>query len=62
METKECAHYWIQNSGEGGEPEFRPNRQFANAPVMHARCSICHDRTWFTEAQWNAIPATNPPA
>lgn len=57
-----CDHYWIPNSGQGGEPEFRPNRQMSREPLMHVMCSRCKCRTWFTEKQWNAIPATLPPA
>jgi hypothetical protein len=56
-----CAHYWIQNSGRGGEPEFRPNRQMSPYPTMHVACSKCGTRTWFTEKQWLALPATIPP-
>lgn len=57
----DCAHYWIPNGGRGGEPEFRPNRQMSAFPLMHVKCSLCGDRTWFTEAQWQAIPATAGP-
>lgn len=58
---KACAHYWIPNSGQGGEPVFKPNRMMSPEPTMHAMCSLCKTRTWFTEKQWNAIPATLPP-
>jgi hypothetical protein len=51
-----CVHYWISNSGFGGEPEFRPNRQMSSEPLMHVKCSLCDARTWFTEKQWRAIP------
>ncbi len=57
-----CAHYWIPNGGAGGEPEFRANRQMSPDPLMHVKCSLCGDRTWFTQEQWQAIPATMPPA
>jgi hypothetical protein len=57
----ECAHYWIPNSGQGGVPDFRVNRQMSPAPIMHVRCSECGARTWFTEKQWREISATLPP-
>jgi hypothetical protein len=56
-----CEHYWIPNSGQGGEPVFRPNRQMSVEPIMHVRCELCGERTWFTEKQWNNIPAGPPP-
>lgn len=49
-----CKHIWVANSGRGGEPDFRLNRQMSNEPLMHVKCSICGDRTWLTEAQWLA--------
>ena len=52
----ECEHYWIPNSGKGGEPVFKQNSTMHSEPTMHARCSQCGDRTWFTERQWNGIP------
>jgi hypothetical protein len=57
----ECNHYWIPNSGKGGEPDFRLNRQMGSEPIMHVMCSLCGARTWFTAKQWQAIPATVPP-
>lgn len=57
----DCSHYWIANSGQGGKPDFKPNRQMSAEPLMHVKCSLCSARTWFTEKQWNSIPATNPP-
>lgn len=57
----ECAHYWIPNSGQGGEPVFTPNRQMSQYPTMHVVCSQCGARTWFTEKQWWAIPAKAAP-
>lgn len=56
-----CPHYWIPNSGLGGDPEFRLNRQMSTEPLMHVMCEKCKCRTWLTEKQWNAIPATNNP-
>ena len=55
----DCKHYWIPNGSRGGEPKFRKNRQLSASPLLYARCNICHARTWFTEEQWNAIPATS---
>lgn len=48
----ECKHKWIANSGSGGEPEFRPNRQMSPEPLMHVTCEKCNARTWMTAAQW----------
>lgn len=48
-----CAHVWISNSGQGGEPDFRMNN---GAERMHVKCEKCNTRTWFTKPQWNAIP------
>lgn len=56
----ECEHYWVPNSGRGGEPKFLMNRTMhPTEPLMHVQCSRCGVRTWLTEAQWWAIPATN---
>lgn len=49
-----CDHKWVANSGRGGDPSFRLNRQMSNVPVMHVTCAICGARTWLTEAQWLA--------
>lgn len=49
----DCNCLWIANSGRGGKPEFRPNRQMSNHPLMHVKCSLCGARTWLTEGQWN---------
>jgi hypothetical protein len=38
----ECSHLWITNSGQGGAPEFRPNRQMSPAPTMHVMCRRLH--------------------
>jgi hypothetical protein len=56
-----CDHYWIPNSGRGGEPEFKFNRQMSAEPTMHVMCSTCGDRTWLTEKQWAEIPVREPP-
>jgi hypothetical protein len=52
-----CRHVWIANSGRGGEPQFRVNRQMSSEPLMHVTCRTCGTRTWFTEAQWNTLAA-----
>lgn len=57
----ECDHYWMPNSGRGGEPEYRPNRQMSHELLMHVRCSQCGARTWFTEKQWHDIPVRAAP-
>lgn len=56
-----CAHYWIPNSGQGGEPDFRLNRMMSANPLMHVMCDLCGTRTWFTREQWAAIPVTEHP-
>lgn len=48
----ECKHKWIANSGRGGKPEFRPNRQMSTELLMHVTCETCNVRTWMTAAQW----------
>lgn len=57
MRTKnsmECidGHYWVENSGMGGEPKFEIKTPFHPEPVMHVRCKECGARTFFTEKQW----------
>lgn len=49
-------HTWVTNSGQGGEPKFVLNRQMSAQLIMHVKCQGCGVRTWFTEAQWRAIP------
>lgn len=49
-----CKHKWVSNSGRGGAPQFRMNRQMSPYPLMPVRCSECNSRTWMTEAQWQA--------
>ncbi len=51
-----CAHCWVSNSGNGGEPEFRLNRHMSTEPLMHVMCSKCGSRTWFTEKRWKELP------
>lgn len=48
-----CDHFWISNSGKGGEPEF--NDIITTVPVMHVKCNKCNVRTFFSEYQWNVI-------
>jgi hypothetical protein len=58
-----CRHVWIANSGRGGEPQFRVNRQIppwvraSSEPLMDVTCRTCGTRSWFTEAQWNTLAA-----
>ena len=59
MENK-CKHAWVANSGQGGEPEYKPELQFGSEPVMHVSCYLCGDLTWFTAGQWLKIAATAP--
>jgi len=47
-----CNHRWVSNSGRGGVPDFRVNRQLALEPIMHIACEKCHARTWMTQSQW----------
>jgi len=62
MTTEEnCNHYWIPNSGAGGEPVFRNFTHMSREPVMHVKCSKCNTRTWFTQKQWNDIPVRSEP-
>lgn len=55
MSDEHCEHIWIANSGRGGDPEFRLNRQMSRAPLMHVLCAKCGDRTWLTEKQWKEL-------
>ena len=50
----EHTHKWISNSGQGGEPIFKVNKQMAWVPHMHVKCSLCNDRTWMSRATWIA--------
>lgn len=52
----DCRHRWIANSGQGGPPVFKINRQMSDKPLMHVRCSACGCRTWLTKKQWDDIP------
>ena len=54
-EIVDCDHQWIANSGKGGEPVYKLNSQMGRKPIMHARCSRCGDRTWFTADQWEIL-------
>lgn len=55
MDKFDCEHVWISNSGAGGEPKFRTNRQMSVEPLMHVKCSECNSRTWLTENEWDAM-------
>jgi len=48
----DCKHLWVSNSGKGGLPDFRYNRQVVALPVMYVMCADCGSRTWMTEDQW----------
>ena len=54
-----CDHYWVPNSGRGGEPDYRA--YFPGTLTMHVTCAKCNSRTWFTKEQWHAIPVAAPP-
>lgn len=47
-----CDHLWVSNSGQGGEPVFKMNRQMSTFPVMHVKCKECGSRTWVNNSQW----------
>ena len=51
----DCDHYWIPNSGRGGEPKFR-SMQHTTKLLTCAKCLRCGNRNWFTEDAWNAAP------
>lgn len=53
----DCAHNWVPNNGQGGDPVFKQNRQMSSEPIMHAKCSKCGDRTWITASQWEKMNA-----
>ena len=47
-----CEHEWVSNSGRGGNPVFRLNRQMNLEPLMQVRCEQCGTRSWMNEEQW----------
>lgn len=51
-----CEHVWVGNSGKGGAPEWRQNRQMWAGLRMHVKCELCHARTWMSQDQWKALP------
>ena len=51
--NNDCNHNWVANSGNGGEPEFRLNKQMSLKSVMHAKCSLCNSRTWVDKDYWD---------
>jgi len=50
--VKKCDHLWIANSGKGGPPNFRINRQMSPFPLMHIKCEKCDGRTWMNQKAW----------
>ena len=48
----ECKHRWVANSGRGGEPLFKMNRQMAVGLIMYVKCSKCDARTWLDPKAW----------
>jgi|GEM_PF-696229 len=53
----DCAHYWIPQ-GTADKPDFR---MMHGIERVHATCSKCNARSFFTREQWRAIPAALPP-
>lgn len=49
---KKCDHLWIANSGKGGEPDFKINRQMSPYPLMNVKCEKCNGRTWLSQRAW----------
>jgi hypothetical protein len=47
-----CRHVFVSNSGRGGKPDFRVNRQMSHKPLMHVMCGRCGCRTWVSEDDW----------
>lgn len=47
-----CDHIWVSNTGLGGDPVFKRNRQMSYIPHMHVTCKKCSARTWLTEDSW----------
>ena len=50
--NEKCEHLWIANSGKGGAPDFRINRNMSPYPLMHVQCEKCNDRTWLSQRNW----------
>lgn len=53
--VEKCDHLWIANSGRGGAPNFRTNRQMSPFPLMHVQCEKCNDRTWVNQKYWYSL-------
>jgi len=53
--VEKCDHLWVANSGKGGAPDFRINRQMSPYPLMHIKCSECNSRTWMGEKRWYSM-------
>ena len=56
-----CAHIWITNSGQGGEPRFNIRMVGDVLPVMHVLCSECGARSFFTERHWYEMREADEP-
>lgn len=56
----ECAHIWIANGGDGGEPVFRESPMMWWEPRMHVKCSGCKGRAWMTKEEWENLPVDHP--
>jgi len=54
----ECMHFWVANSGKGGDPVFKENRQLSEISTMHVKCEKCGARTWISEDDWDK-PVSN---
>lgn len=46
---------YVSNSGRGGPPRFRTNRQLSTNPLMHVMCAITGARTWVHEKRWELL-------
>lgn len=55
IKQEDCEHIWVANSGEGGDPDYRWNRQISLLPIMDVKCEICNAKTWKTREQWEAL-------
>jgi hypothetical protein len=51
---EDCKHKWVSSSCQGGEPDFRMNRQMSSVPHAHVICELCNDRTWMSKETWDA--------
>lgn len=59
--SDDCAHHWVPTAKDArGNAVFRYNHQMSSELLTHVKCLKCVARTWFTKAQWDAIPAVQP--